>query len=78
MRLTTLCKRGWGLVHPRTPIPEPPAPASRSVYDSYVSKGGPWVGVGASATSATWAWVQFEKLVGFRFRVSRYRLGKEF
>jgi len=31
---------GEGLVRPRGPIPEHPAPASRSGQDSYVSKGG--------------------------------------
>ena len=32
----------------------------------------------ADATSATWAWVQLSQLAEFMFRVSRYRLVRNF
>ena len=48
MRPTTLCKKGWDLGR-MGPIPlKHPAPASRSIQDSYVSKGGPLGDLGPS------------------------------
>ena len=42
-----------GCTSPGAPIPEHPAPASQSVQDSYISKGGPLGGVGHYASSGS-------------------------